>query len=232
MGGTTPSTGVIEEVLAYAGEHSVPVMTIIRPRGGNFVYNDIELKIMHTDLIEAKKLGTDGIVIGCLTEDGWLDEEALDLFIETAEGLQITFHMAFDALSKENQFKAIDWLAERGVTRILTHGGPAGTPIEDNFDHLKELIVYADQRILILPGGGISTENVQTVMDTLKVTEVHGTKLFNFLYLKSEVAVVLTAISLFDFKQTNESFYLSLMINKCNFLNKITHKHAGNIEIN
>lgn len=88
---------------------------------------------MHTDLIEAKKLGTDGIVIGCLTEDGWLDEEALDLFIETAEGLQITFHMAFDALSKENQFKAIDWLAERGVTRILTHGGPAGTPIEDNF---------------------------------------------------------------------------------------------------
>ena len=107
----------------------------------------------------------------------WLDEEALDLFIETAEGLQITFHMAFDALSKENQFKAIDWLAERGVTRILTHGGPAGTPIEDNFDHLKELIAYADQRILILPGGGISTENVQTVMDTLKVTEVHGTKI-------------------------------------------------------
>lgn len=177
MGGTTPSTGVIEEVLVYAGEHSVPVITIIRPRGGNFVYNDIELKIMHTDLIEAKKLGTDGIVIGCLTEDGWLDEEALDLFIETAEGLQITFHMAFDALSKENQFKAIDWLAERGVTRILTHGGPAGTPIEDNFDHLKELIAYADQRILILPGGGISTENVQTVMDTLKVTEVHGTKI-------------------------------------------------------
>ena len=177
VGGTTPSTGVIEEVLASAGEHSVPVMTIIRPRGGNFVYNDIELKIMHTDLIEAKKLGTDGIVIGCLTEDGWLDEEALDLFIETAEGLQITFHMAFDALSKENQFKAIDWLAERGVTRILTHGGPAGTPIEDNFDHLKELIAYADQRILILPGGGISTENVQTVMDTLKVTEVHGTKI-------------------------------------------------------
>ena len=177
VGGTTPSTGVIEEVLAYAGEKHVPVMTMIRPRGGNFVYNDIELKIMHTDLIEAKKLGTDGIVIGCLTEDGWLDEEALDLFIETAEGLQITFHMAFDALSKENQFKAIDWLAERGVTRILTHGGPAGTPIEDNFDHLKELIAYADQRILILPGGGISTENVQTVMDTLKVTEVHGTKI-------------------------------------------------------
>lgn len=55
VGGTTPSTGVIEETITYASEHSIPVMTIIRPRGGNFVYNDIELKIMHTDLIEAKK---------------------------------------------------------------------------------------------------------------------------------------------------------------------------------
>lgn len=177
VGGTTPSTGVIEEVLAYAGEHSVPVMTIIRPRGGNFVYNDIELKIMHTDLIEAKKMGTDGIVIGCLTPENWLDEEALELFIETAEGLQITFHMAFDSLSKENQFKAIDWLAENGVQRILTHGGPSGTPIEENFQHLKELIAYAGDRLQILPGGGISTKNVDLVIQELKVTEVHGTKI-------------------------------------------------------
>lgn len=90
VGGTTPSTGVIEETLSYAGEKDIPVMTIIRPRGGDFVYNDIELKIMHTDLIEAKKLGTDGVVFGCLTPSGWLDEEALELLIETAEGLQIT----------------------------------------------------------------------------------------------------------------------------------------------
>ncbi len=67
VGGTTPSTGVQEEVLQYAGEKGIPVMTIIRPRGGDFVYNDTELKIMHTDLIEAKKLGTDGVVLGCLT---------------------------------------------------------------------------------------------------------------------------------------------------------------------
>ncbi|MBO0469756.1 copper homeostasis protein CutC [Enterococcus sp. DIV0242_7C1] len=177
VGGTTPSTGVIEEVIAYAGEHSVPVMTIIRPRGGDFVYNDIELKIMHTDLIEAKKIGTDGVVLGCLTEDGWLDEDALELLIETAEGLQITFHMAFDALPKEKQFKAIDWLADHEVHRILTHGGPSGTPIEDNFDHLKELIAYANDRILILPGGGISDKNLDTVVNALQVTEVHGTKI-------------------------------------------------------
>lgn len=177
VGGTTPSTGVIEEVIAYAGEHSVPVMTIIRPRGGDFVYNDIELKIMHTDLIEAKKIGTDGVVLGCLTEDGWLDEDALELLIETAEGLQITFHMAFDALPKEKQFKAIDWLADHEVHRILTHGGPSGTPIEDNFDHLKELIAYANDRIIILPGGGISDKNLDTVVNALQVNEVHGTKI-------------------------------------------------------
>jgi copper homeostasis protein len=177
VGGTTPSTGVIEEVIAYAGEQSIPVMTIIRPRGGDFVYNDIELKIMHTDLIEAKKMGTDGVVLGCLTKDGWLDEEALELLIETAEGLQITFHMAFDVLSKENQFKAIDWLEEHDVHRILTHGGPSGTPIEDNLDHLKKLIAYTAGRIIILPGGGISDKNVDTVVNALNISEVHGTKI-------------------------------------------------------
>lgn len=177
VGGTTPSTGVIEEAVAYAGEKSIPVMTIIRPRGGDFVYNDIELKIMHTDLIEAKKIGTDGVVLGCLTADGWLDEEALELLIDTAEGLQLTFHMAFDVLNKENQFKAIDWLAEHDVHRILTHGGPAGSPIEENFDHLKELIQYADKRLIILPGGGISSKNADTVLNSLGVNEVHGTKI-------------------------------------------------------
>ncbi|ALS01234.1 copper homeostasis protein CutC [Enterococcus silesiacus] len=177
VGGTTPSTGVIEEVVAYAGEKSIPVMTIIRPRGGDFVYNDIELKIMHTDLIEAKKIGTDGVVLGCLTKDNWLDEEALELLIDTAEGIQITFHMAFDVLSKENQLKAIDWLAEHDVHRILTHGGSAGSAIEHNFNHLKELIDYANNRIMILPGGGISSENIDAVVNALGVTEVHGTKI-------------------------------------------------------
>ncbi|MDB7100302.1 copper homeostasis protein CutC [Enterococcus mundtii] len=177
VGGTTPSTGVIEEVLSYANEKSVPVMTIIRPRGGDFVYNDIELKIMHTDLIEAKKLGTDGVVIGCLTPSGWLDEEALEVLIDSAEGLQITFHMAFDAIPQERQYEAIDWLVEHGVHRILTHGGVAGTNIEDNFAHLKQLIAHADGRIIILPGGGITSENAQVVANALGVHEVHGTKI-------------------------------------------------------
>ncbi|MBM7710147.1 copper homeostasis protein CutC [Enterococcus lemanii] len=180
VGGTTPSAGVIETTVQYAHENNVTVMTIIRPRSGNFVYNDYELKIMETDLIEAKKYGTDGVVIGCLNEDGWLDEEALDVLIDRAVGLEITFHMAFDAMSKENQFKAIDWLVENVVDRILTHGGVAGTPIEDNFEHLKELIAYANGRIIILPGGGVNHANAQLVADALQVNEVHGTKIVSF----------------------------------------------------
>ena len=180
VGGTTPSTGVIEETLSYAAEKSVTVMTMIRPRGGDFVYNDTELKIMHTDLIEAKKLGTDGVVFGCLTPNNWLDEEALEMLIENAEGLQITFHMAFDAIDPTRQFEAIDWLADNGVTRILTHGGAAGTPIADNYEHLKALIAHADGRIDILPGGGITFENAEEVATTLNVTEVHGTRIVAF----------------------------------------------------
>lgn len=179
VGGTTPSTGVIEEVLSYAGEKNVPVMTMIRPRGGDFIYNDIELKIMHTDLIEAKKMGTDGVVFGCLTPSGWLDEEALELLIDTAEGLQITFHMAFDSIPAARQFEAIDWLSEHGVDRILTHGGAAGTNILDNLPRLKELTNYAAGRLLILPGAGITYENVGQIVTELGAKEAHGTKIVN-----------------------------------------------------
>lgn len=175
VGGTTPSTGVIEEAVAYAHEQQVSVMVMIRPRGGDFIYNDTELKIMHTDLIEAKKIGSDGVVFGCLTKSGWLDEEVLELLIDTAEGLQITFHMAFDLLSPSNQLKAIDWLVDHGVQRILTHGGALDVPIENNLTHLKTLINYANQRLIILPGGGISTKNLSLITKELAVNEIHGT---------------------------------------------------------
>ncbi len=109
---------------------------------------------------------------------------------------------------KKNQFKAIDWLAERGVTRILTHGGPAGTPIEDNFDHLKELIAYADQRILIFTRWRYFHRKRSNCDGHFKShrSPWHKNCLISC-SLKSEVAVVLTAISLFLISsKTNESF--------------------------
>ena len=93
------------------------------------------------------------------------------------ESVDITFHMAFDQLSPEAQLDAIDTLADCGVARILTHGGAAGTPIEDNFDHLTRLIEYAGDRLTILPGGGITTANRDAVAAKLGVSELHGTKI-------------------------------------------------------
>lgn len=176
VGGTTVSVGVMEETIRYCHEKNVPVMAIIRPRGGDFYYNDIEINMMETDIIEAKKMAVDGVVIGALTEDNELDTEALERLMEVAEGLQVTFHMAFDVIPKEKQPAAMDWLIAHGVTRILTHGGPSNLPIEENLTHLKELVKYANGRIIILPGGKITTENAESVAESLGVKEVHGTK--------------------------------------------------------
>lgn len=177
VGGTTVSCGVMEETIRYCHELNVPVMAIIRPRGGDFCYHDIEVNIMETDIIEAKKMGIDGVVIGALTEDGLLDTETLERLLDVAEGLQVTFHMAFDAIAPEQQFAAMDWLIEHGVQRILTHGGPSGTPIADNIPKLKELIAYANNRITILPGGNITADNAERIAQELDVQEVHGTKI-------------------------------------------------------
>ncbi|MDT2829926.1 copper homeostasis protein CutC [Vagococcus carniphilus] len=177
VGGTTVSKGVMVETLAYCSEKQVPVRVIIRPRGGNFIYTDTEIKIMEADIYEAKQLGVDGIVIGCLNENNWIDEEAMNILLDAADGLQVTFHMAFDQMNREDQFKAIDWLSERHVDRILTHGGMNGTPIEKNLEYINDLISYANNRIILLPGGGIDYKNVDSVVSFLQVKEVHGTKI-------------------------------------------------------
>lgn len=177
VGGTTVSKGVMVETLAYCSEKQVPVRVIIRPRGGNFVYTDTEIKIMEADIYEAKQLGVDGIVIGCLNENNWIDEEAMNILLDAADGMQVTFHMAFDQMSRDNQFKAIDWLSKRHVDRILTHGGMSGTPIEKNLEYINDLISYANNRIILLPGGGIDYKNVDSVVSFLQVKEVHGTKI-------------------------------------------------------
>lgn len=176
-GGTTVSKGVMHEAAAYCAEKMIPLMAMIRPRSGNFIYNDNELKIMGYDIIEARNLGLDGIVLGCLTDDHLIDEDAMEQLLEEAYGLQVTFHMAFDAISVEKQFEAIDWLAEHGVQRILTHGGNLSLPIEETLTHLKELVDYAKDRILILPGGGITNENADAIQHYLGVSELHGSKI-------------------------------------------------------
>jgi len=179
-GGTTVSKGVMAEAAKYTNEHGIPLVAMIRPRGGNFVYNDTELKIMEADLLEAQSLGVDGVALGALTTDGQLDTEALELLIGSAGGMSITFHMAFDAIPADQQAAAIDWLVDHDVDRILTHGGPLDQPIMDCVPQLKQTIELAANRIQILPGGGITAANVEAVTTAIGVKQAHGTKIIDY----------------------------------------------------
>ncbi|GAB5054723.1 copper homeostasis protein CutC [Pediococcus parvulus] len=181
VGGTTVSKGVMAETQKYASEHHVPVMAMIRPRGGNFIYTDTELKIMEADVFQAQELGVDGVVFGALDKDGSLDTDALEMLIAAAGGMQITFHMAFDAIPADKQSAAIDWLADAGIDRILTHGGALDTAITDNYTNLKQTIKQANGRLIILPGGGITAQNVRDVTQELSVNEAHGTRIVGVL---------------------------------------------------
>lgn len=179
VGGTTVSLGVLQEATKYLQEKSIPVVEMIRPRGGNFVYNDLEIKMMEADLFEAQKLGVDAVTFGALTADGALDEDAMEQLIAASSGMQIVFHMAFDALAEDNKKAAIDWLVDHDVDRILTHGGPLTTPIDQTLDNIKKYIDYADGRITILPGGGVNYQNCDAIAEKIGVKEVHGTKVID-----------------------------------------------------
>ncbi len=160
-----------------AHEQAVPVMTMIRPRGEHFCYDQTEIELMVLDCQVAKNLGSDGLVFGALTEENWLDEPALKRLLEVAQGCQTVFHMAFDQIPRKRQFEAIDWLVANGVTRILTRGGLAGSAL-DHLDWLQEIVAYAAGRIEILVGGGLNQHNYPTVLQTLGIDQVHGTRLF------------------------------------------------------
>ncbi|MBZ2152922.1 copper homeostasis protein CutC [Streptococcus cristatus] len=176
VGGTTPSYGVIEAAVRMVKPYDATVMTMIRPRGGNFVYSDLEIEIMLSDIQKAREAGSHGLVFGVLAENNEIDYPKMERLLEAAQGLDVVFHMAFDAIPAEYQFGELDWLVEHGVKRILTHGGPASESILEHLAWLDELIEHAAGRIEILPGGGINLENRAEIADTLGVDQLHGTK--------------------------------------------------------
>ncbi|HEL2734358.1 TPA: copper homeostasis protein CutC [Streptococcus suis] len=177
VGGTTPSYGVVKHVCQLAHENEATVMTMIRPRGGDFCYDEAEVEMMVEDCKAAIELGSDGLVYGLLTEENWLDEPALERLFAVSQDCQIVFHMAFDQIPRERQFEAIDWLAAHGVTRILTRGSLTGSAL-NNVDWLQELVSYAQDKIEILIGGGLTADNVAELLERLPIDQVHGTRLF------------------------------------------------------
>ena len=176
VGGTTPSYGVTKAAVELAANYDTTIMTMIRPRGGDFVYNDLEIAIMLEDIRLTAQAGSQGVVFGALTADKKLDKANLEKLIAASKGMEIVFHMAFDELSDDDQLEAIDWLSQAGVTRILTRAGVSGDSLEKRFAHYHRILEYAKGKIEILPGGGIDLDNRQTFIDQLGVTQLHGTK--------------------------------------------------------
>ena len=176
VGGTTPSYGVTKAAVELAANYDTTIMTMIRPRGGDFVYTDLEIAIMLEDIRLTAQAGSQGVVFGALTADKKLDKTNLEKLIAASKGMEIVFHMAFDELSEEDQLEAIDWLSQAGVTRILTRAGVSGDSLEKRFAHYHRILEHAKGKIEILPGGGIDLDNRQTFIDQLGVTQLHGTK--------------------------------------------------------
>ncbi|MGL5152615.1 MAG: copper homeostasis protein CutC [Clostridium sp.] len=169
-GGTTPSYGTIKRAVSNI---DLPINVIIRPRGGNFIYSREEIEIMKEDINICKSLGVNGIVIGILNENNEINIEDTKSLIEEGGGMEYTFHMAFDEINDKK--KAIETLIQLGVHRILTKGGEVSAL--QNLDTIKDLIAYANKRIIIMPGGGVNTLNRDDVIEYTEATEVHGTKI-------------------------------------------------------
>ncbi len=178
VGGTTPSIGVIRKSIEYCRDRDIPVIVLIRPRSGDFVYTAIEKEIMLIDLEAAFQAGATGVAIGALTETCSLDKPFLEEIVglTTAGKCECTFHMAFDSVPEAEQIESAEWLAKTGFTRILTHGGPAEVDIFTHVDHLRK-IMAASGRISIMPGGGVTKKNVLELQAQLGFKEAHGTKI-------------------------------------------------------
>ena len=165
-GGTTPSRGMIRQARTVAG---IWLHVIIRPRGGDFLFDDDEFRIMEADVDTAKAEGADGVVIGLLTADGKVDANRTRALIARARPLSVTFHRAFDMTP--DPFEALEALIELCVDRVLTSGQEA--TVLEGLPLITELIRRAGDRIAIMPGGGITARNAQRIARAVKPREMH-----------------------------------------------------------
>jgi copper homeostasis protein len=167
-GGTTPGYGTI----AIAREHlDIDLFIMIRPRGGDFLYSDLEFEAMKTDIHIAREIGADGVVFGILNPDGSIDMERNKILRDLALPMGTTFHRAFDLGSDPMQ--NMEDIIKIGMDRILT-SGQASSALEGK-ELINELIREAGNRIIIMPGGGIDEENVRTLKEYTGAREYHVT---------------------------------------------------------
>lgn len=171
VGGTTPSLGTI---LACKKHLKIPVIVMIRPRGGNFIYNSYEMEIMADDIRTCLKAGADGIAIGMLNDRDEIDMANLRKLIKQAGRMQVTFHKAIDVTADIE--KELLRLCESGLAqRVLTSGG-ATTALEGSAT-LNRMIALSGDRLTILVAGKVTQTNLGNLRKLIPATEFHGKKI-------------------------------------------------------
>lgn len=170
-GGTTPSYGEIK--LARKLLTKTKLHVIIRPRGGDFLYTPLEQERMEEDIRICRELGVDGVVFGCLTEEGEIDREANRRLVELARPMSVTFHRAFDRTA--DPMKALEDIISLGCNRILTSGQqPKAIDGINLLAQLeKKLKEYPLPPIQLLAGSGVNEENIRQIFDATGIHEYH-----------------------------------------------------------
>ena len=172
-GGITPSGGTIQAACEML---RIPVNVIIRPRGGDFCYSDVEFDVMGRNVALAKAAGANGVVIGILNPDGTVDVERTRALVERARPMSVTFHRALDVT--RDPFKALETLIELGIDRVLTSGQEPN--VLEGLDLIVELVRAARERIIVMPGAGITERNIHKIVAASGVREVHVYAPVNF----------------------------------------------------
>ncbi len=167
-GGTTPGFGTI---VAARNNLIIGLNVIIRPRGGDFLYNDLEYDIMRRDIEVCGEIGADGIVIGILRSDGSIDMERTSKLIQLAQPMSVTFHRAFDMCSDAE--KGLEDIISSGADRLLTSGQK--NTVAEGIELIQNLVNQAKNRIVIMPGGGINLSNIASIATRTGAKEFHLT---------------------------------------------------------
>ncbi|MGO9127825.1 MAG: copper homeostasis protein CutC [Terriglobales bacterium] len=169
LGGLTPSIGTTREAKSRL---KIPVMVMVRPRGGGFCYTEAEMATMERDAEAAIESGADGVVFGVLEADGKIDVKRTKRMRQLIGKGQAVFHRAFDVTP--DPFKALEQLVDLGITRVLTSGQKDTVP--EGVELIAELIERAGRRIEILPGGGgLRPFNMREIVERTGCRQVHMT---------------------------------------------------------
>lgn len=170
LGGTTPT---IEDIQTLIQNSDKELMIMIRPRGGDFNYSDDEFEQMKSSILEIKNLNVDGFVFGILNDENEIDIKRNKILLDLASPLKCAFHRAFDRTSDLE--KSLEIVIEIGFNTILTSGLKSN--VNEGIENLRTLVKLSNNRIDIMPGGGLRSANIQSINNRTNANYFHSSAL-------------------------------------------------------